>query len=530
MDPFFEIAARSPTRQRQLRACAIAHVLFLAAVLILGAALQRAPLATLAGYSLLLAGIVEGALLLGWRLTQLPKSKAMELLLVTSLSPRRAMWGEQSVGIALYTLVCLAGLPPLALLVALARLEPVDAGVLVFHGYLWGLVVGLGLAWWAYEPERVRRWGERVSLVGLLVYLIVGGLAGERTFALLARLPWSLGTAVEGAFFWFHHNNPFALVFAVGRGVEEGILFRLFVTWSIALGLVCLFAVRAAWRLRAHYVERHYQPVKERIRHRPGVSETAPLTWWAVRRVHEFSGRVNLYLAWGAVGLYAAFLLAGDHWPDWLGTGIFLVFEQMGGVASLTTGLVLLAAVPAAYQFGLWEHSLPERAKRIELLLLTRLDAEDYLKASWSAAWSRGRGYFGAALLLWSASVYAGRHAPGAVLVALAAGTSLVFVYFAIGFRFLANGRGGGGAATGLGLSVALPLTVYGLIASGWGEWAALLPPGQVYQAQAGGADPWVVLGSLVATAGLSAVLLLQGARRFDADLRTWFSGVSSAR
>ena len=42
------------------------------------------------GNGLLVAGIVEGALLVGWRLTQLPKSQALEFLLVSLLAFQRA--------------------------------------------------------------------------------------------------------------------------------------------------------------------------------------------------------------------------------------------------------------------------------------------------------------------------------------------------------------------------------------------------------------------------------------------------------
>ena len=37
----------------------------------------------------------------------------------------------------------------------------------------------------------------------------------------------------------------------------------------------------------------------------------------------EYSGRVNIWLAGGFGLLYAAYLLAGDHWPPWMGRVVF---------------------------------------------------------------------------------------------------------------------------------------------------------------------------------------------------------------
>ena len=51
----------------------------------------------LLGHLLLVAGIVEGAVLVGWRLTQLPRSQALEFLLVSPLQPRRVFLGEARV-------------------------------------------------------------------------------------------------------------------------------------------------------------------------------------------------------------------------------------------------------------------------------------------------------------------------------------------------------------------------------------------------------------------------------------------------
>jgi hypothetical protein len=447
----------------------------------------------------------------------------MELLLVTALSPRRAMFGEQMVGVTLFFFVALSAAPILAAMVALDWLNPAEAILLPLHGFLWGAVVGLGLAWWAYEPLALRRWGERLSIVGLLLYLIVGGLAGEHTFRMLASLPFGSGRLISGSFLFFHHNNPLALAYSVGIGNRSDLLEKFILADAFAVVAIVGFVIRSAYRLKPHYVERHYQPTqavaKER---RPPVGER-PLSWWAVRRVHEFSGRINLYLAAGATVLYSAYLMLGNHWPSWLGSGIFDVFESMGGVPGLATGLVLLAAVPAAYQFGLWESSAPERQKRLELFLLTDLSGLDYARASWSAAWSRGRGYFYSALLLLLAGLIAGRYSVPQFALAITAGVGLVFFYFAAGFRLLAKSQGG--TSTGIVLTMLVPLLVWGLARSDWPVLAALLPPGQIFFATTNASVPAFSIALLIiAIFGLSALLLWRACRDFDRDVREWFS------
>ena len=53
----------------------------------------------------------------------------------------------------------------------------------------WGAIVGVGLTAWAYESRAVRRWGEMACLVGVVVYLVVGVLAGENLRLWLTGLP-----------------------------------------------------------------------------------------------------------------------------------------------------------------------------------------------------------------------------------------------------------------------------------------------------------------------------------------------------
>ena len=163
-----------------------------------------------------------------------------------------------------------------------------------------------------------------------------------------------------------------------------------------------------------------------------------------------------------------------------MGQRVFQIFDHMGGVAGLATGLVVLAAVPAAFQYGLWDSNAHDRCRRLELLLLSGLDARDYWNAAAAAAWKRGRGYFAVALLLWASAVVAGRMTAGQAGAAAAAGVLLWGLYFTLGFRAFARGP----QANGLGvlLTVGLPLAAYGLFRLDWPALAVLTPPGCVYQ------------------------------------------------
>ncbi len=136
--PFFRLAAQSTTRQRTLRRLLVVHLaaLGLASVALPWLAGERAALWL--GNLLLIAGIVEGALLIGWRLTQLPKSQALEFLLVSQLTPARIYLAEALVGISLLSRVTLAGLPLLVVLHARGVLVLADYPTLLLLPFLWG--------------------------------------------------------------------------------------------------------------------------------------------------------------------------------------------------------------------------------------------------------------------------------------------------------------------------------------------------------------------------------------------------------
>src|SRR5262249_38473815 len=197
--PFFALAANSPARQETFRRLVAANLLLygVAAFALWGtveaarAAGHAAPsdAAVPLGNLALVAGIVTGALLLGWRLSQLPKSPWLEFLLVSPLRPFWLFLAEASVGLVQLLLATLAPLPVLVLLVTLGYLGWADLAPLLTLPLVWGAVCGLGFTAWAYEPRKVRRWGERVMVVAVLLYLVVGILAAEKLGEWLAFTP-----------------------------------------------------------------------------------------------------------------------------------------------------------------------------------------------------------------------------------------------------------------------------------------------------------------------------------------------------
>src|SRR5262245_24122609 len=115
--PFLTLAAVSPGRQWAFRRLVVAHLLALASGLWTVHRMPPLAGATPLGCLLVTAGVVEGAILIGWRLTQLPKSQALEFLLVTPLRSGHVLLGEAVAGLGRLALVTLSGLPVLSYLV-----------------------------------------------------------------------------------------------------------------------------------------------------------------------------------------------------------------------------------------------------------------------------------------------------------------------------------------------------------------------------------------------------------------------------
>jgi hypothetical protein len=522
---FLVLAARSSTRQRSFRSLAAAHLgLLLAAVWAAAGQPGRQPFPTL-GHLLLCAGIVEGALLVGWRLTQMPKSQALEFLLVSPLRPHRFFLYEAAVGAAWLALITLAGLPILLLLVFEGRLQPWDVPPLLIMPFSWGLLTGLGLAAYAYEPLWLRRVGELVALIMVLLYLVVGILAGELLPHWLDLLPAQVKSIVLDGLYGFHLYNPFMILHLwITEGVGIALDRALYLQAAVLIVLL-LWLLRAAFRLQGHFRERHYQPIKDVSQEmRPSVGNR-PLSWWAVKRVAEYSGRINLYLAGGFGLLYAAYTVAGPYWPAWLGKRVFELCDGAGGIAGISTGLVLLSAVPAAFQYGLWDSNVPDRCRRLELLLLTGLQPGDYWHAAAMAAWSRGRGYFAVALLLWTAAALAGMIPLWQVGMAIGTGLLLWAFYFTLGFRAFVRGA----QANGLGmlLTVGLPLLVFALDRLQLPYLGRLLPPGLVFGASQGleqGGNPLLpLLASALLLVSATVIIARRALNHCDRDLRRWY-------
>jgi hypothetical protein len=281
-----------------------------------------------------------------------------------------------------------------------------------------------------------------------------------------------------------------------------------------------LLLTRAGFRLKGHFHDRHYRPIAGRASDETACIGERPLSWWAVRRVMEYSGRSNIWLAGGFGLLYAAYILLGDSWPAWMGRGVFQIFENMGGVPALSTGLVVLAAVPAAFQYGLWDASTHERCKKLELLLLTELDGTDYWAAAFLAAWRRGRAYFLVAAVLWLAMGFAGRVTWLQVAAAMAAGYLLWAFSFALGFRAFSRGM----HANGLGslLTLGIPILAGVLIWLHTPALPSLLPPGAVFIAQTTGPTLGWLPGPVL-TAAVTLLISRSAQRHCDRDLRLWF-------
>ena len=166
--PFLSLAMRAPARQSAFRRAAVAHLLFVYAAAAALLAMLTPAVYQLFAYGLLGAGIVEGAVLVGWRLTQLPKSQALEFLLVSPLQPRRVFLAEALVGLARLALVTAAGLPVLLLLVGRGRLDPLDPLCSPVMPFAWGADRRPGADGVGVRAARVRRLGELPGLLGIL--------------------------------------------------------------------------------------------------------------------------------------------------------------------------------------------------------------------------------------------------------------------------------------------------------------------------------------------------------------------------
>ncbi len=170
----------------------------------------------------LLASLVIGACLVGWRVAQFPKSRAAEFHLVTPAADWQIILGEILGGAVKTVVVSGATLPFIAAMLGAGWIR-LDAALAVFFVPLaGGLTAGLALAVAAYEPRWVRAWFERLTLLAILVYLVTLGLLGD--YFLPIYVTWRARLSV----FWdetllnsgdvLRYLNPFALLGDVGGG------------------------------------------------------------------------------------------------------------------------------------------------------------------------------------------------------------------------------------------------------------------------------------------------------------------------
>ena len=520
--PFFAIAMLAPARQLTFRRVAVGHALFLALFAWLTAADGTPNGLTTFGYVLLALAMVEGATLVGWRLTQLPKSQALEFLLVSPLQPKRVFAAEALVGVSRFALVWLGGLPVYLALILSGAIAPVDLWPLAALPFAWGLAIALLLSAWVYETIPVRRIGELCGLFCVLLYLTLGVLVGERLVQWLEDFPGSVGRFLYDAILFLHEMNPFGVMrywFTPG-GVEWIAKERLNGLLAAGLLLTLLAGVRGASRLKGHFHDRYYKPIDSGRKSQLDAIGDRPLSWWAVRRVMEYSGRINLWLAGGFSAMYSAYLVAGDDWPAWMGQIVFKLFDNWGGPPTVATAMAIMAAVPAVFQYGLWDATVQDRCKRLELLLLSDLNGRDYWHASRAAAWRRGRGYLMIAGMLWLAMGISGYSSWPGVLASAVGGLSLWAFCFAVGFRSFATGNQTSGLASVITLG--FPLLLYGLLRVGYGSWAGLVPTGLCHL-PAMNAWNWTWPLGLAGTLALTYWLTRTGLRNCDRDLRAWY-------
>jgi hypothetical protein len=289
---------------------------------------------------------------------------------------------------------------------------------------------------------------------------------------------------------------------------------------GLAAILASVFGLRAAFRLKGHFHDRHYKPLESDRVDQSSFIGDRPLSWWAERRVMEYSGRVNVWLAGGFCLLYAAFIIAGNHWPAWMGRLVFLIFENWGGAPVVATAMCVLAAVPAVFQYGLWDSTVSDRCKRLELLLLSELSSRDYWHASLAAAWRRGRGYLIIASMLWVSLAVSGRVAWYEAVAAALGALGLWAFSFAVGFRAFSTGHQAGGLASLFTLG--LPFLLFALMRANLVALAAFVPTAACYlPLKTGITASWLAGFALMLV--VTVWLARRGLARCETELRAWY-------
>ena len=213
----FRLAILSPTRRASFRRAVLMHFAVVAALMALVVHDCTRPTLAIVAQLVLVIGIVEGASLIGWRLTQLPKSQALEFLLVSSVPPWEIFAGELLVGVVRFLLVQLTALPLFCYAVLCGAAEWDDVIVLAAMPATWGAFTGLALTAWIYESKRIRCIGEIFAFAGIGIYLVIGVMAAENLKSWLQELDrqlpgLKLGDAIFHAVVYLNNMNPFGVV------------------------------------------------------------------------------------------------------------------------------------------------------------------------------------------------------------------------------------------------------------------------------------------------------------------------------
>src|SRR5205085_1550222 len=116
----------------------------------------------------------------------------------------------------------------------------------------YGALTGLGLTAWSYEPLRLRRVGELLTLAAVVLYLAVGILAVEKLGDWLALLPAGAGDFLFAGYKFLHTHNPFAALhyWLSPRADFDAALFRVGVAGGAAAVLSIALLIRAAARMQ----------------------------------------------------------------------------------------------------------------------------------------------------------------------------------------------------------------------------------------------------------------------------------------
>ncbi|MEK6233322.1 MAG: hypothetical protein N2C14_01270, partial [Planctomycetales bacterium] len=396
-----------------------------------------------------LMAVIVGGSLTGWRVTQLPKSRTAEFFLMTPRTDWEIVRIEIVGGMLRTAYVIGANVPFILAMWGGGWITPVEATALIVVPVAAGWTAGLVLAAVAYAPLWVRRFGERMVLVCILVYLVLFGLLTElfvlNFVSYAAQWTQNYRMWVDPAAM-ADFINPFRLLGVVGQHSDAQVSGRLAATLAVLFG-VCLTSYWwLGWRLRRHYLEENYGSQYRRKGYVKPILEN-PLAWWTARRVSRFRGNVNLYLGGTTVVLYCGWMLVTEYaaqlsklltpvyltwiaflfssgtadftvrlaeftteaaslpleigWPAWAGGQLMKMFWFLGGSAVLGVFGVQFGLVPVGFLSGLWDSNQQQRVGRLELLLVTELTARDFLGGSVAAAWTRGKWYLVGVLFLW---------------------------------------------------------------------------------------------------------------------------------